>query len=84
MNALSVHLKRNGRVAISVGVPMSTLRKRVAIAPPDYLSDWIMPPPSALDMRPMRVFDTRDEALAFLETLRDIVSDAQRARPVGA
>jgi hypothetical protein len=35
-------------------------------------------------MPPVRVFNTPAEALAFLETLRDIVPDAQRAPSIGA
>ena len=47
---------------------------------PDSLSDWVMPPLSARDTRPVRVFDTAEAAMLFLEMMRDIVPDAQRAR----
>jgi hypothetical protein len=47
----------------------------------DTLSDRTLPPASARDMRPVRVFDTAAEAMAFLRTLR---KDAQRARPEAA
>jgi hypothetical protein len=32
----------------------------------DDLSDWELPPPSAGDMRPVRVFESADAALSFL------------------
>jgi hypothetical protein len=34
---------------------------------PDHLSDWELPPVS--DAEPVRVFDTAEQALAFLEAM---------------
>jgi hypothetical protein len=33
---------------------------------PNNLSDWTMPPPSAGDSEPVRVFDSLDAVIAFL------------------
>lgn len=45
---------------------------------PDRLSGWVLPPPSACDAGPVRVFDTAAEAMAFLKMLRE---HGQRGRP---
>jgi hypothetical protein len=38
----------------------------------DDLSDWELPPPSAGDMRPVRVFDSAEAALDFLRAQRAV------------
>jgi hypothetical protein len=47
--------------------------RRVAV--PDDLSDWVMPPPSGRDPEPVRVFDSAEDAMAFLRRLRATKSD---------
>jgi len=54
------------------------MSERVAL---DSLSDWVMPPLSARYTRPVRVFDTAEAAMAFLETLR---KEAQPTRSEAA
>jgi hypothetical protein len=39
--------------------------------PLDELSDWELPPRSAGDARPVRVFDSAEHAIACLARLRD-------------
>lgn len=51
------------------------------VEPLDDLSGWTLPPPSAIDTQPVRVFDTAAEAMTLLKNLRE---RAQRARPVAA
>jgi hypothetical protein len=50
----------------------------------DALSDWVMPPLSARDTRPVRVFDTAESAMLFLEMLPDLVVEVQRASAAAA
>jgi hypothetical protein len=53
---------------------------------PDRLSGWALPPPAALaagDAAPVRVFDTAEEALAFLACMA-AVSNGARIRPLAS
>ena len=35
---------------------------------PDDLSDWVLPPPSSDDAKPIRCFDSAEDAIAFIKT----------------
>ena len=47
----------------------------------DNLSDWMLPPASARDERPISVFSSAEHALAFLKALH---RRAERERPAAA
>jgi hypothetical protein len=48
----------------------------------DDLSDWQLPPSSASDMRPVRVFDSAEAALRFLRAQYTARIAANCVRPI--